>query len=57
MRMPQMTGVTVLERAQRISPDTTRLLLTGDADPNSAMAAINEGHVFDSCSSPARRRA
>lgn len=46
MRMPEMTGVTVLERAERISPDTTRLLLTGDADLNSAMAAINEGHVF-----------
>jgi CheY-like chemotaxis protein len=46
MRMPQMTGVAVLERAREISPDTTRVLLTGDADLHSAVAAINQGHVF-----------
>ncbi|NJC74220.1 response regulator [Planosporangium thailandense] len=46
MRMPQMTGVDVLERARQISPDTTRVLLTGDADLHSAVAAINQGHVF-----------
>jgi response regulator RpfG family c-di-GMP phosphodiesterase len=46
MRMPQMSGVTVLERAQQISPDTTRILLTGDADIHGAVAAINRGNVF-----------
>lgn len=46
MRMPQMTGVAVLEQAQRIAPDTTRLLLTGDADVQTAVGAINRGHVF-----------
>lgn len=46
MRMPQMTGVAVLEQAQKVSPDTTRILLTGDADVQGAVAAINRGNVF-----------
>ena len=46
MRMPQLTGVEVLERAKTVAPDTTRVLLTGDADIHGAMAAINQGHVF-----------
>ncbi|WP_432969534.1 response regulator [Dactylosporangium sp. CA-233914] len=46
MRMPHMTGVDVLERARQISPETTRVLLTGDADVNGAVAAINQGNVF-----------
>ncbi|SDZ17154.1 Response regulator receiver domain-containing protein [Micromonospora pattaloongensis] len=46
MRMPEMTGVAMLERAEQLAPDTTRLLLTGDADLHSAIAAINQGHVF-----------
>lgn len=46
MRMPQMNGVAVLEKAQTLSPDTTRVLLTGDADVQGALGAINRGHVF-----------
>ncbi|GAA1806747.1 response regulator [Planosporangium flavigriseum] len=46
LRMPRMTGVKVLERAREISPDTTRVLLTGDADLDGALAAINQGNVF-----------
>jgi response regulator RpfG family c-di-GMP phosphodiesterase len=46
MRMPQMTGVQVLQQAESVSPDTTRVLLTGDADIHGAVAAINQGHVF-----------
>ncbi|GGM35766.1 response regulator [Dactylosporangium sucinum] len=46
LRMPQMTGVDVLERARQISPDTTRVLLTGDADVHGAVNAINHGSVF-----------
>jgi response regulator RpfG family c-di-GMP phosphodiesterase len=46
MRMPQLSGVEVLERATTLSPDTTRILLTGDADIHAAVAAINQGHVF-----------
>jgi FixJ family two-component response regulator len=46
MRMPEMTGVEVLQKAESVSPDTTRVLLTGDADIHGAVAAINQGHVF-----------
>jgi len=46
MRMPGMTGISVLEQAQQLSPDTTRVLLTGDADVQGAIGAINRGNVF-----------
>jgi response regulator RpfG family c-di-GMP phosphodiesterase len=46
MRMPELTGIEVLERAKAVAPDTTRVLLTGDADIHGAVAAINQGHVF-----------
>jgi len=46
MRMPQMTGVAVLEKARERSPATTRVLLTGDTDVEGAMGAINKGSVF-----------
>lgn len=46
MRMPGMTGIAVLEQAQQLAPDTTRVLLTGDADIQGAIGAINRGNVF-----------
>lgn len=46
MRMPGMTGIAVLEQAQQLAPDTTRVLLTGDADVQGAIGAINRGNVF-----------
>lgn len=46
MRMPGMDGATLLSHARRIAPDTTRVLLTGHADIDSAVAAVNQGHVF-----------
>lgn len=46
MRMPGMDGVEVLRRARDISPKTQRILLTGFADADSAIAAVNEGAVF-----------
>ncbi len=45
-RMPTMDGVTFLEKVQKISPDTIRMLLTGFADAESAIRAINNGQVF-----------
>lgn len=46
MRMPEMSGLEVLERMQRISPDTTRMMLTGNADQQTSVDAVNEGNVF-----------
>lgn len=46
MRMPGMDGATFLARARQLMPDSVRLLLTGQADMNSAIAAVNEGQIF-----------
>lgn len=44
-RMPEMTGVEFLEAARRLDPDTRRVLLTGYADTEAAIAAINVAGV------------
>ena len=46
MRMPQMDGATFLAKAREVSPDTIRILLTGQADAESAIAAVNKGAIF-----------
>ncbi len=46
MRMPQMDGVAFLSQVRRTSPDTVRILLTGHADLDAAVAAVNDGQVF-----------
>lgn len=46
MRMPAMDGATFLGRSRQLAPDATRILLTGQTDLDSAIAAVNEGQVF-----------
>jgi len=46
LKMPLMNGVELLARAATEWPDTVRILLTGGADTNAAIAAVNEGHVY-----------
>jgi len=41
-RMPQMTGVEFLERANGIFPDARKVLLTAYADTDAAISAIND---------------
>ena len=45
-RMPQMDGVTFLSHIRALAPGTIRVLLTGQADMESAIAAVNEGNIF-----------
>lgn len=45
-RMPQMTGVELLEQSIALSPNSIRLLLTGYTDIESVIAAINEGQIY-----------
>lgn len=45
MRMPEMDGATLLGRVRRQHPDVVRILLTGQADTQSAIAAVNEGSI------------
>jgi response regulator RpfG family c-di-GMP phosphodiesterase len=46
MRMPGMDGATFLAEARVLRPDSTRILLTGHADMESAIAAVNKGGIF-----------
>ncbi len=46
MRMPEMDGATFLSRIQQISPDTVRMLLTGETNIELASKAVNEGQIF-----------
>lgn len=45
-RMPIMTGTELLQQARVIAPDTIRILLTGYADAEAAVAAVNDGEIF-----------
>ncbi|MBX3158568.1 MAG: response regulator [Deltaproteobacteria bacterium] len=46
MRMPGMDGAAFLARARVVAPDASRILLTGQADMKSAIAAVNDGQIF-----------
>ena len=46
MRMPKMNGIEFLKVVQEESPHTIRLMLTGNADQQTAIDAVNEGEVF-----------
>lgn len=46
MRMPGMDGAALLAKAREVSPETVRVMLTGNADVQTALAAVNQGHVF-----------
>lgn len=46
MRMPSMSGLELLERVALVSPRTVRLMLTGNVDQETAINAVNRGHVF-----------
>jgi len=46
MRMPIMDGARFLAEARRRAPETSRVLLTGMSDVESAMRAVNEGQIY-----------
>lgn len=46
MRMPRMDGATFLARARTIAPRAARILLTGQTDLQSAIAAVNQAQVL-----------
>lgn len=46
MRMPEMDGAHFLEQVRQRWPETVRVLLTGYADVESTMAAINKGEIY-----------
>src|SRR5438128_895627 len=52
MRMPGMDGATFLGQVRKRAPDTIRILLTGQSDIASCIAAVNHGQIFRFLSKP-----
>jgi putative two-component system response regulator len=46
MRMPGMDGAKFLAMVRTISPDSIRVMLTGNSDMEAATRAVNEGEIF-----------
>ncbi len=46
MRMPVMDGIQLLSTVKDLYPDTVRLMLTGNADQETAIEAVNKGQIF-----------
>ncbi|MCP9447514.1 MAG: response regulator [Nitrospira sp.] len=46
LQMPGMNGIQFLSRVREFSPDTVRILLTGNADLQASIDAINQGQIF-----------
>ncbi|MFP3908053.1 MAG: response regulator, partial [Acidimicrobiales bacterium] len=53
LRMPGTGGLALLGSMAALTPSTTRLLLTGHADLDTAIDALNGGHVFRFLCKPA----
>jgi response regulator RpfG family c-di-GMP phosphodiesterase len=50
--MPRMTGLQLLAKAKDLQPEAARVLLTGHADKQSAIQAINEVGLFQYLEKP-----
>ena len=46
MQMPEMNGIRFLSAVKERSPDSVRIMLTGNADVEVAMGVVNEGNIF-----------
>jgi len=46
MKMPEMTGAVFLQKVAQAYPQTVRILLTGYAELETVLAAVNEGHIY-----------
>jgi CheY-like chemotaxis protein len=52
LRMPGMDGIRFLSLVREKWPDTVRIMLTGQADISDAVAAVNEGNIFQFLTKP-----
>src|SRR5260221_2735282 len=52
MQLPGMDGVKFLPGARQKAPDTVRIMLTGNADQQTAIAAVNQGQIFQFLNKP-----
>ncbi|GAB4455039.1 MAG: response regulator [Anaerolineae bacterium] len=52
MRMPVMNGIQFLQQVKQEAPDTVRVMLTGNADMQTAIDAVNSGSIFKFLTKP-----
>lgn len=52
LRMPGMDGIQFLSAVRKQSPDTVRLILSGNADLQAVIAAVNEDSIFQFLTKP-----
>jgi CheY-like chemotaxis protein len=52
MRMPIMNGAQFLAKVREHAPDTVRMILSGQADLQATIAAVNDGHIYRFLSKP-----
>jgi two-component system, cell cycle response regulator len=52
MKMPGLDGINFLEKVKRKSPQTTRIMITGNAELDIAIDAINKGQIFKFLTKP-----
>jgi response regulator RpfG family c-di-GMP phosphodiesterase len=50
--MPKMNGIQLLARAKQLQPEAARVLLTGHADKQSAIQAINDIGLYQYLEKP-----
>src|SRR5579862_5440420 len=55
MRMPEMDGIQFLTRVKTLAPDAVRMMLTGYADVQTALSAVNEGNIFRFLTKPSSK--
>jgi response regulator RpfG family c-di-GMP phosphodiesterase len=51
-RMPEMDGIELLQRCSKVSPQSVRIMLTGNLDQETAVKAVNTGDVFKFLNKP-----
>nr|WP_275406343.1 SpoIIE family protein phosphatase [Pseudodesulfovibrio sp. JC047] len=56
LRMPEMDGIQFLVQVRNQSPETIRIMLTGFADVDAALSAVNEGRIFRFLEKPTNKK-
>ncbi|MEO1614205.1 MAG: HD domain-containing phosphohydrolase [Planctomycetota bacterium] len=54
MRMPEINGVELLAKVRQRCPNSVRMVLTGFAELETTISAINQGHIFRFLSKPCK---
>lgn len=54
LRMPEMDGFDFLSKVKDVSPDSICIMLTGHAELQSSLRAVNEGYIFRFLTKPCK---